>query len=854
MNAWQYTEFGKTLRKMKTEGGYRGLTYTVNAFFLGLAWILLPLGSENYRPFRENFFTYYPQLQKGRGRFFDFLRVFLQSVYFFLTFGFSIRNNKKKTQQLNVNRYWLAGRLRPLVNIKIPDASNPEKIKWSRLFLLTVILALSFFLLFLCITQPFELTGQLFFLSAVLAFALWLSRFDTKPTLLLLMVISTAISARYIWWRCTSTINSETTAVHIMSLALVMAEIYAFLVMVLGFFQNVWTLDRKPYPMPRDTKVWPTVDVYIPTYNEPLDIVRGTVLAALSMDWPKEKLKVYILDDGSRQEFEVFAKEVGAGYIKREKHDHAKAGNINHALGLTNGEYVAIFDCDHLPTRSFLQMTCGWLVKNPKIGLVQTPHHFYSQDPFEKNLDLKSWVPNENSFFHDFVQSGNDTWNATFFCGSCAVIRRKALEDIGGIAIETVTEDAHSSLKMNRKGWSSAFINIPLAAGLATESLSAHIGQRIRWARGMIQVLRVDNPLFGKGLSLPQRLCFFNGMLHFLHGLPRLIFLLAPLPFIFGNVYIIYASGALLFSYMVPHMAHSLITNNQLQRNRRLPFLSGVYETILSWYIFVPTTIALIFPKLGKFNVTVKGGLIDKKYLDKWIALPFLVLYLLNIAGLFYGVYRLLTGTDTLTVFINLCWIVFNILILGASISVAEEASQHRRFPRVNLDLAVNIVARGIQFSGTLKNYSQHGCFVKLNSPPVALLPVKGENVQLLIHFNGKPYFFDAVTRYRNDKGELGLELVFHSWRQEKDFVSCTFGRADMWVRRTEKTEDCRPQFWLGWITLCELSYRGLIVVLNYLPPYIRVPLCPVRWLIEKIPSFLPRRINLNNGASGSVS
>lgn len=88
-----------------------------------------------------------------------------------------------------------------------------------------------------------------------------------------------------------------------------------------------------------------------------------------------------------------------------------------------------------------------------------------------------------------------------FFCGSCAIIRRGPLEEIGGIAIETVTEDAHTALKLNRRGYSTAYLNITQAAGLATESLSAHIGQRIRWARGMAQIFRLDNPFLGKGLS-----------------------------------------------------------------------------------------------------------------------------------------------------------------------------------------------------------------------------------------------------------------------------------------------------------------------------------------------------------------
>jgi cellulose synthase (UDP-forming) len=87
------------------------------------------------------------------------------------------------------------------------------------------------------------------------------------------------------------------------------------------------------------------------------------------------------------------------------------------------------------------------------------------------------------------------------------VLRRVALEEIGGVATDTVTEDAHTALRMQIRGWNTAYINIPQSAGLATETLARHIGQRIRWARGMTQILRMDNPLFASTLTLPQRLC-----------------------------------------------------------------------------------------------------------------------------------------------------------------------------------------------------------------------------------------------------------------------------------------------------------------------------------------------------------
>ncbi|WP_334610835.1 glycosyltransferase family 2 protein, partial [Escherichia coli] len=309
-------------------------------------------------------------------------------------------------------------------------------------------------------------------------------------------------------------------------------------------------------------------------------------------------------------EFRQFAQNVGVKYIARTTHEHAKAGNINNALKYAKGEFVSIFDCDHVPTRSFLQMTMGWFLKEKQLAMMQTPHHFFSPDPFERNLGRFRKTPNEGTLFYGLVQDGNDMWDATFFCGSCAVIRRKPLDEIGGIAVETVTEDAHTSLRLHRRGYTSAYMRIPQAAGLATESLSAHIGQRIRWARGMVQIFRLDNPLTGKGLKFAQRLCYVNAMFHFLSGIPRLIFLTAPLAFLLLHAYIIYAPALMIALFVVPHMIHASQTNSKIQGKYRHSFWSEIYETVLAWYIAPPTLVALINPHKGKFNVTAKGGLV----------------------------------------------------------------------------------------------------------------------------------------------------------------------------------------------------------------------------------------------------
>src|SRR5215813_7405256 len=170
----------------------------------------------------------------------------------------------------------------------------------------------------------------------------------------------------------------------------------------------------------------------------------------------------------------------------------------------------------------------------------------------------RSWRrQNYGALLHRLVQKGNDLWNASFFCGSCAVLSRRALDEIGGIATETVTEDAHTALRMQCRGWNTAYINIPQAAGLATESLAAHIGQRIRWARGMVQILRLENPLFVRGLTFSQRLCYFNATTHFLFALPRLIFLIIPLTYLLFGMVNIYGYSLSIFAYALPHIVLS---------------------------------------------------------------------------------------------------------------------------------------------------------------------------------------------------------------------------------------------------------------------------------------------------------
>jgi cellulose synthase (UDP-forming) len=652
--------------------------------------------------------------------------------------------------------------------------------------------------------------------------AIWMDKSSSSYLVTLtLMLVSCFSTFRYGFWRIATTIKfflDPGTNWHALDMffiiMLVLAEAYAFVILFLGYMQTLWPLRRTPVPLPEDPEIWPAVDLLIPTYNEPLSVVRFTALAAMNIDWPADKLNVYILDDGKREEFRKFAEDAGIGYMTRDDNKHAKAGNINRALERLDAPFVAIFDSDHVPTRSFLQVTLGWFLRDRKLAMLQTPHHFYSPDPFERNLGQFRVIPNEGELFYGIVQDGNDFWNATFFCGSCAVIRRTALDEIGGIAVETVTEDAHTSLRMQMNGWNTAYINIPQAAGLATERLSGHVKQRIRWARGMIQILRTDNPLFAPGLTAAQRLCYFNAMTHFLYALPRLIFLTAPLIYLILGHTNVPGYWAAILAYAFPHLILSSLTNSRIQGQHRHSFWNEIYETVLAPYIFLPTMLALLNPKLGSFNVTAKGGVVNRSFFDARIAQPFLVLLFFNFIGVLMAIPRyfhipyldfLWDGTHPGTIVMNLIWTFFNITVLGVATAVAWESQQRRQTVRVAMSVPADIVlADGTVVQGVTADLSSGGCMLHIDRSFTAL---PGENVQLVFPVLDGDATLPA-TVISATGGSMRAQFEPLTLQEEEALTMVLYSRADTWLGWGESREADRPLRSLG--RIFQLSFHGL--------------------------------------------
>lgn len=549
----------------------------------------------------------------------------------------------------------------------------------------------------------------------------------TSEYLHLFMIwLSLITTFRYLFYRVSYTLNLHNgwldgTA----SILLFLAELYAIMTLVLSFFQTLKLKERQPIRLANlPQNEWLSVDVYIPTYSEDVEIVRKTARAAMALDYPAHKKQVYILDDGASEALRdrrfaliQMCQEIGCTLLTRENNDHAKAGNINAALTRTTGDLILILDADHIPLRSFLLETVGFFL-NPKVALVQTPHWFYNPDPFERNLRTAGKVPVGNELFYKVLQKGNDFWNAAFFCGSAAVVRRSQLLEIGGIATETVTEDCHTSLRLHSSGYETVYYDKIMVAGLAPEKFSAYVGQQTRWARGMAQILRLENPLFNPrlNLTLPQRICYFSATSHFFFGFPRLMYAIAPILFLLFGLNPVRGLGLETLAYALPHFLLAAFANYIAYKHVRFSFWNEVYEFAMSFHTAIVTLLALLNPGLGKFNVTQKGLIVDQRSFD-WRSTKVLL-----VIGVFVAVSILAvpfwiawSPEKTEAVMVNLFWSLFNFTLIIAALLVGLEQPQQRVAHRLARNLRATVHDGGRAMQGVTLDISDSGARILLN-------------------------------------------------------------------------------------------------------------------------------------------
>jgi cellulose synthase/poly-beta-1,6-N-acetylglucosamine synthase-like glycosyltransferase len=346
------------------------------------------------------------------------------------------------------------------------------------------------------------------------------------------------VALPYITWRITI-INWDSWG----GLVMYLAELYGVFTTGLFLFVSKKIFIPIKNPMLRKT----SVDVLIPTYTESLDILEPVVIGALKI---RGVGKVLVLDDGDRPIVRGMAKRLGVGYHARKDNFHAKAGNMNNGLQHSNAEFFITLDADHIPLPFFIEETLGFF-EDPKVAFVQSPQTFYNDSAFLFCKRAKKMDWGEQIMFYNCLQPAKNNWNAAFFVGTSAILRRSAIDELGGFATGTATEDIHTSLKLHAKGWQSVFLPKPLAYGLEAENFKEFYKQRRRWAAGSLGLLfrSPDSPLRANGLTLSQRLNYLSACLAHLQGLQKICFLMVPIIAIFTNTAPVRGSLALFTAF-----------------------------------------------------------------------------------------------------------------------------------------------------------------------------------------------------------------------------------------------------------------------------------------------------------------
>jgi len=661
-----------------------------------------------------------------------------------------------------------------------------------------------------------EYASQLWLAGGVLVVMFLVKLNPEQRTLrVVFLALSSFLVLRYFFWRTLYTIEFSGWASLTCALILYIAECYGILIALLGNFVNVRPITREPVPLPPDEEL-PTIDVLVPSYNESNSILEVTLLAAKQMRYPADKVRVFLCDDGGtdqkcntgtdesrqaarrrRDELQRLCAEVGATYVTRPKNRGAKAGNLNEAFQKTDGDLVVIFDADHVPTTDFLEKTVGQFIRDPKLFLVQTPHFFTNPDPIERNLDTFHQMPSENEMFYRAIQRGLDFWNSAFFCGSGAVMRRTCLAQTGGLTGDTITEDAETALTLHARGYHSAYISTPMLSGLSPETMGGFIQQRIRWAQGMIQIFLLKCPLLLRGLTLPQRLCYFNSCIFWLFPFARIIYLLAPVAFLFFGLKIYAANWQTFMAYVVPYLIAVLTTSNYLYGRVRWSFVSELYELIQSVFTIPAIISVLISPRAPTFKVTPKGETLHKDFISP-LAFPFYILAALNVGCIAAAVPQLIHAEGEGVVYpvaITLFWAVFNSVILLAALGALLERRQRRATSRMPVHAEAELVVEGRAVPCRIIDLSLGGAKLAIkgitprsleNATTAELLaaPSQDEPAQAFhVHLQNLRY------GEHDDELFIGAEFKPLTFEEKKAKVRLVTGSSERWMEFQRRRE-----------------------------------------------------------------
>lgn len=590
--------------------------------------------------------------------------------------------------------------------------------------------------------------------------------------------ILVCLLVRYLLWRSFSTLNLTNPVDGVFSLLLMGMELIAISGGMIQLLLMFTTKDRQReadiYSKSVVNEVYnPSVDIMIPTYNEPEFILRRTIIGCQGINYAKKK--VYLLDDTKRPEIQRLATELGCEYLTRKDNDHAKAGNLNAALAKTSGELIVFFDADFVPTKNFLERTVGFFQKE-KIALVQTPQSFYNPDPIARNLGLEDVLTSEEEVFYRQMQPIKDGAGSVVCAGTSFIARREALESIGGFVTESLSEDYFTGIRLAAFGYELVYLDEKLSAGLAAENISSHIEQRMRWGRGTLQAFFIDsNPLTIPGLSLWQRLGHFEGLLHWFNSIPRIFFLLLPIFSVFFGINPFSSTFREAVYFFVPYYVTQITVFAWLNMRSRSALLSDLYSLVQCFPISITVIKAMIRPFAKGFKVTPKGLASNRYYYNWSLALPLIILLTLSFAS-----FSICLIQDGSPLNISIWWGAYNVLTLSGALLVLLDSPKLSAYQWFKTNRQVDIITDEQVIQGKTLKLSEEGMEIAINQKIFL-----SENVTLsLVEENIKLEGIVTKTQFKDNQTLVKFKFTTVPLANQRELVKTLYCQPGQWQKK----------------------------------------------------------------------
>ncbi|MEB3310330.1 MAG: glycosyltransferase [Snowella sp.] len=606
------------------------------------------------------------------------------------------------------------------------------------------------------------------------------SRSQFWPRAIMLGMFS-FFALRYFLWRSLVTLNLSNPTDGLFSLLLWGCELIGIILIVLMSLFSLQIKDRHQQANHYSQAVLagtylPTVDILIPTYNEPDFILKRSIIGCQALNYPHKN--IYVLDELRRENIQKLCQELGCSYLTRPDNRYAKAGNLNHALLHTQGELIVVFDADFIPTTNFLTRTVGFF-QNPQIGLVQTPQSFYNPDPIAKNLGLEKVLASDEEIFYRKTQIMKDNTKTVICSGTSFVVRREALEQVGNFVTDSLSEDYFTGVEISAKGYELVYLPEKLSAGLSAESIGNYLAQRSRWGQGSLQAFFIQsNPLTIPGLTWMQRLAHLEGLLHWFNTFPRIVLLLIPFLYTCLGIIPFQMQLSEIAYFFLPYYVLYFSSYRWLNDYAHSSLFSDLYSLVSC----VPLTRNLINTFINpfgrSFKVTPKGTHRNQITYDWKSAFPVLILLVLIVSSLIVNL-SLIDQPDYPRKFaLTLIWSGYNLILLLAALQCFLDRPQldSNAWFMVNQSGILSILEN--QFEGTITQLSEGGAEIiitqsfdpkLLDSPIQLMLPDKnlqlpGKIQQILPQKSG----FKIHLQFK--------DLTLHQQRQLIEFLFCRPG------------------------------------------------------------------------------